>query len=109
MNMPTEHSIKEMKLVPSAYSPAMRRVGSYILMFALLFLLINNIITINTLKEGMMRRTKINKSLFLLSPLSDLLLVVFNHLLGVPCLQNVLLHVGDLAVLHLHLADPLFV
>lgn len=42
MNMPTEHSISEMKLVPSAYYWEIRRVGSYSRMFDALFLLIIN-------------------------------------------------------------------
>ena len=42
MNMPTEHSISEMKLVPSAYYCEIRRVGSYSRMLEALFLLIIN-------------------------------------------------------------------
>jgi hypothetical protein len=51
---------------------------------------------------------KINKSLsFLCSLLPHFFLVVFDDLLGVASLQDVLVHVGDFAVLHLHFANAL--
>jgi hypothetical protein len=51
MNIPTEHSISEMKLAPSASYADTSRVGSYSLMFAALFLLINKSITIYYRKD----------------------------------------------------------